>query len=402
MASQESPSATTPSSEQGSTVSWFELFYDLVVVAAVSLTNDVFLAEPSLFSVFVAAISMTALAWVWFLTTLCNNLFPGQDILRRALLVTQMAAIVVAGLAVDQQHGISNRVGLVAYGISLLIVAILLVWGSRQARRPVHGWTIVPILLAASVCLLGSVAMAFRSVFYLVLAIVVSAVPILTRQYARWHDRSQLRLDHLRERLGLFVLIILGEGFAQLVAALHGRDTIPRGDLFALMFLLSFALWWIYFDGTFSRHTDLAVVRWRLSLLAHLTLVFGVAGTLDILVLLTAQEGAQLGDAALLYFVVCLALALLSFAALGFSAKGRMGPAGWTEVGSAVGVLAVGLLFVPRDDSAVYAVIAICGGLVIGNAVLAVWADAVGERRHWGPALGPAMLGDDPPLDGPE
>ena len=384
------------------TVTWFELFYDLVVVAAVSLTNDVFLARPTAGTAVTAAICMTALAWVWFLTTLFNNLFPGQDILRRLLLVLQMGAIVVAGLAADQDHGITNRAGLVAYGIALVIVAVLIVSGGRRAGGPVPRATVLALALAAAICCLGGLDANLHSGYYLVAALVVSMVPILLRQYSQWRDHSQLRLDHLRERLGLFVLIILGEGFAQLVSALHAMGSIPRGDLFALMFLMSFALWWIYFDGTFSRHTDLTTVRWRLTLLAHLTLVFGIAGTLDILILLTSAEASELGDEALAYFVACLATVLLSFAAIGYTARGRVSIAGWVQVGSALLVLVVGLLLVSSDDEVMYAVIALASAVVVGNAILAVWADEAGTRRRWSSTLRPALLGENPEQDIPD
>lgn len=378
------------------TVTWFELFYDLVVVAAVSLTNDVFLARPTAGTALTGAICMTALAWVWFLTTLFNNLFPGQDILRRLLLVLQMGAIVVAGLAADQDHGISNRAGLVAYGGALAIVAVLIISGARHAGSPAPRATVLSLWIAAAICWAGGLDANLHSGYYLVAALVVSMVPILQRQYSQWRDHAQLRLDHLQERLGLFVLIILGEGFAQLVAALHAMGSIPRADLFALMFLMSFALWWIYFDGTFSRHTDLATVRWRLTLLAHLTLVFGIAGTLDILILLTSAEGSELGDEALAYFVACLATVLVSFAAIGYTAKGRVSIAGWVQAGSAVLIVIVGLTLVSRDEEVMYGVIAFCALVVVGNAVLAVWADEAGTRRRWRPTLRPALLGAAP------
>jgi low temperature requirement protein LtrA len=167
------------------TVTWFELFYDLVVVAAVSLTNDVFLARPTAGTAVTAAVCMTALAWVWFLTTLFNNLFPGQDILRRLLLVLQMGAIVVAGLAADQDHGITHRAGLVAYGVALAIVAVLIVSGGRRAGGPVPRATVLALTLAAAICCLGGLDANLHSGYYLVAALVVSMVPILLRQYSQ-------------------------------------------------------------------------------------------------------------------------------------------------------------------------------------------------------------------------
>jgi low temperature requirement protein LtrA len=370
------PQASEPTSARSPTVTWFELFYDLVVVAAVGLTNDVFLARPSLQSAALAAVSMAALAWVWFLTTLYNNLFPGQDIFRRLLLLVQMGALAVAGLAVDQEHGIDNRVGLLAYGGALALVAALIAWGGFSSRTPIQIRSIAPVLAATLICWLGALDGVYRSGAYLIAAMAVSMLPILLTQYSQWSHASMIRLEHLRERLGLFVLIILGEGFAQLVSSLHALGAIPRVDIFALLFILSFAVWWIYFDGTFSERTDLASVRWRLTLLAHMTLVFGIAGTLDILILLTAGETSDLGDATLAYFVGCLSIVLFSFAMLTFTAKGRLGAQGWLEALCGLLIVTVGVVFVPQDETSVKAVIGLSAAIVIANAVLAVSMDA--------------------------
>jgi len=395
------PSATALTRSATPTVSWFELFYDLVVVAAVSMTNDVFLSKPSLATAALGAVTMTALAWVWFLTTLYNNLFPGQDIVRRLLLVAQMAAIAIAGLAVDQERGLENRDGLIAYAVALVIVAALIAWGGRSTHTPIQVRSIVPILGAAAICVVGALDADSRSGLYLVVAVLVSMLPILVSQYSQWQHRSMLRLEHLRERLGLFVLIILGLGFAELLDALRSTGAIPRADLFALLFILSFAVWWIYFDGTFSEHTDLTSVRWRLTLLAHLTLVFGIGGTLDVLILLISGHASDLGDAALTYFVACLAIVLLSFAALTYTAKGRLGVQGWTQIVCATLIVIVGVVLVPQDDTSTYGVIGLSAAIVILNAVIAVSADVASNRHQWRTSLGVALRGEDlPPTTG--
>lgn len=386
-------------SERTPTVSWFELFYDLVVVAAVSLTNDVYLDDPTYQNALLAMLTMMALAWVWFLTTLYNNIFPSHDLGRRFLMLVQMAAIAVAGLSVDQDHGISNRMGLAAYGLSLLIVVTLNLWGSILQKVPISRLSVGSTALAAVTCFIGSVDDNLRARAYLVAALVVSMVPILTRQFTHWRNMSRLRLDHLRERLGTFVLIVIGEGFVTLVGALHFKGAIPRVDLFALLFLLSFAVWWIYFDGTFSQHTDLSTVRWRLSLLCHLTLVWGIAGTLDILVLLTADDASALGDTVQWYFVICLALVLVSFAGLTFTAKGRLGPAGWLQLGCAGLIVLVGTSLVPRTNNYLYLVIGLSAAIVILNAVVAVWMDHGARKDRWLQDLNEALRGDAPADD---
>ncbi len=389
------PSASSDAHPHTPAVGWFELFYDLVMVAAVGLCNDSFLAQPSAASAAASVLAIAALSWVWFMTTLVNNLFPGQDILRRFLMLAQMGAVVIAALAVDQTEGMSNATGLAAFGVALGIVALLISWGGRGLAPREQVQATAPLLLAMAISLVGSLLPNATTWPFLVAAMAVSIIPILASEYTHWQARAMLRPDHLRERLGLFVLIILGEGFAQMVHALRALGTIPRGGVFALTFLLSFALWWIYFDGTYTRHTDSAVVRWRLSLLAHFTLVLGMIGTLDILVLLTVHHDAVLGDVAFVYFTASLALVLFSFAALGFTARGHLGVAGWTQTASGLVILVATAVVLPGPDASLALVIGGSSLLIIANAVIAVWADQADHARSWRGSLRRALQGSD-------
>ena len=354
------------------TVSWFELFYDLVVVAAIGLCNDVFVDDPSPLSALVAVITMTSLAWVWLLTTLTVNAYPQWDGVRRVLMVAQMALISVAGLSVSMEHGIEFATGHAAAAAVLLITAVLLFWSAYRAHEPVMWGVIVPVLVAAAILIAAAINPIVAPRWYLLAAVLVSAVPVLTTQFRKWQQQSRLRLEHLEERLGLFVIIVLGEGFVQLTAALHFLDSIPDGALYALMFVFAYALWWMYFGGTFSDNVDPAQVRWRLTLLGHLTLVLGIIGTLDLLVLFTAAQDP--GNSELVTaFLACIVTVLWSFALLEFAARGRLGPQGWLQLGS--GLLAV-LAMAAVDLSWPIAAI-VAGGtlLVLANAGVAVVLD---------------------------
>ncbi len=354
------------------TVSWFELFYDLVVVAAIGLCNDVFVDDPSPLSALVAVITMTSLAWVWLLTTLTVNAYPQWDGVRRVLMVAQMALISVAGLSVSMEHGIEFATGHLAAAAVLAITAGLLFWSAYRAHEPVLWGVIVPVLVAAAILIAAAINPIVAPRWYLLAAVLVSAVPVLTTQFRKWQQQSRLRLEHLEERLGLFVIIVLGEGFVQLTAALHFLDSIPDGALYALMFVFAYALWWMYFGGTFSDNVDPAQVRWRLTLLGHLTLVLGIIGTLDLLVLFTAAQDP--GNSELVTaFLACIATVLWSFALLEFAARGRLGPQGWLQLGS--GLLAV-LAIAAVDLSWPIAAI-VAGGtlLVLANAGVAVILD---------------------------
>ncbi len=380
------PSADESAEESrrsGPTVSWFELFYDLVVVAAVSLCNDAYLEKPSWETAIAALLSIAALSWVWLMTTVLNNVFPRDDLLRRLLLLAQMAFIVIAALAVDQA-GLQNSIGLAAYGASILVIGILVIRerGGLDRARVIRGG-LISLGVSSGICFVGALFFSSHAALVLSLALGISVGSALTARLETPGSGTLLRVDHLRERRGLFILIILGEGFAELVHELHSHGSIPRGGIFVLTFLLSFALWWIYFDGTFSERLDRVLVHWRLSLLGHLLLIYGMAGTLDLLVLVTAQEEEVLGDASLLYFGISLATVFFAFALLGWTVRGRVGAPGWVQIISGLVVIGIGLAGTAGEDRSVNAVMITTSVLVIANALFAVWVDRREVAPGW-------------------
>ena len=374
-----STAAPSPRVRQpASAVSWFELFYDLLVVASLGLVNDTFLRHPSALSARDALIGFVALSWVWFLTALFNNVFPGQDLVRRVLMLIQMALIIVAALTIERSVDEVGQRAMWAYAGALSVVPVLIVIDRWLARgRPTAPPSAsLPLFAAVGLIVVGGFLGQPALVPLLIVGVLVSMVAVLGRDYRTWRDDSRLRLDHLRERLGLFILIILGEGFAQLVGALHALGDIPRAGVFALTFLVSFALWWIYFDGTFSDGVDLHRVRWRLSLLGHLTLVIGMAGTLDILVLLAVTEESAVGGHVFEYFAFCIALALASFALLRFAATGRLGFPGLLQLISAGGVSVAGILLGEGGTNELDVLISVSAVLVIANAAVSARRDS--------------------------
>ena len=383
-----SPESFESTTGRSPTVSWFELFYDLVVVAAVGLTNDVFLGQPSAQNAVLSVVTMTALAWVWFLTTLYNNMFPGQDLLRRLLMLVQMGALAIAGLAVDQVHGIDNSAGLIAYAAALVIVAALIVRGSRTTGTAISGRSVAPLIVAALICLVGAADGEYRSGLYLITAMAASMVPILLTQYSRWSDASMIRLEHLRERLGLFVLIVLGEGFAQLVSALHFLGAIPRRrhlrpavhpQLRRVVDLLRRHLLRAHEPAP----SPVAAVAARAP---HPRLRDrGDAGHPD-----PAHRGRRAGagrcGAGLLRRLPVAGAVLLRRP--GLHGQGPAGSAGLDADRLRPAIVTVGLTLVPRDATSTYAVIGLSAAIVIVNAIIAVWADVATDRHQWRRTLG--------------
>lgn len=374
-----------PPQAASSRVSWYELFYDLLVVAALGLVNDAFLRSPSVVTARDALIGFLALSWVWLMSALFANVFPGQDLLRRVLMLVQMGLIIVAALTIDRSIDEVGQRVMFAYAGAMAVVPLLMLtdrWIS-PGREPAPLRLVGALGAAAGCVALGGLLGRSTLVPLLVTGIVISMVAVLGRPFDTWRADGRLRLDHLRERLGLFVLIVLGEGFAHLVSSLHSLGDIPRAGIFAVTFLVSFALWWIYFEGTFTDQVELTRVRWRLTMIGHFTLVVGMAGTLDILVLLAATEETEIGSHVFEYFAVCVVLALLSFALLRFAATRRIGAPGVLEVVSAVAIGALGFVLGEGPLSELDLLITVSAIAVVVNAIASAW-----HGRQSGATLG--------------
>jgi low temperature requirement protein LtrA len=357
---------------------WFELFFDLVVVAAIGTTNDAYLEHASPVMAAEGLLALTTLALIWFLTVLSQNLVPGRDLVRRVLQLLQMASLVVAALAVDQQTGISNEAGLLAVGVAFGLNAVLL---GRALRGRASG--VEPVrrvrraaLVGAAVCVAGAALPAGVVWAPLAFALAIVLMPTLIAFSARSPLQPALRVGHLRERLGLFVLIVLGEGFVQLVVFLRGLKSIPSVWFFALTFVASFAVWWLYFEG---RGGGSAGPRWRLVLLAHLGLVFGIIGTFDNLAILSAGK-AGAAHPVEPYLGIALATVLACLALLGYATEGRLGLVGWVQAGSAVGMLALGLQAGITAHATAEAVSLASSLVLIANAVVAMSVRLSGIR----------------------
>ena len=240
------------------TVSPLELFYDLVSVIAVALAAEGLeqvIAEGrpgEAVSRFVLVFFALYLAWVNF--TWFASAYDTDDILFRLLTFLSMtgALVLAAGVpSVVEEADLRIGVG----GYVLMRIALVLQW-SRVARgdplrrvvalRFVLGLTAVQVgwLL---VLLLPALRWSSWAAWSL-LAVIELILPV----WAQWHTSTPWHGRHLRERYGLFMIIVLGEsvlaGSRAVQAALGTASVTAMAPTFIGGLLLLFSLWWLYFD----------------------------------------------------------------------------------------------------------------------------------------------------------
>lgn len=275
-------------SAHGSRVGWFEVFYDLVLVAAVLHGSNLFDEDPSLAKGAWLAITLLLLLTMWLLTTLSFNAAPEDSTLRRLLTLVQMLALVIASLSVSRTGGLSDSTGLIALGAAFASVTVLYAMKARRGGSTRRGASIVGWSTAAAtlVCLIGAVLPGSSGPFWthphtyaFGLALALGLLPLITVYLGELESTGLLDRGHLTERVGQLVIISLGESFADLILALGALDSIPNPPYLVLTFVVIYAVWAIYFRTVLPPGIPHGAGRVRAWLGAHYVLIFGFIGT---------------------------------------------------------------------------------------------------------------------------
>ncbi|SDK62823.1 Low temperature requirement protein LtrA [Glycomyces sambucus] len=253
------PIATRDHTEGHRQATWLELFFDLSFVVAVAQAATQFehaaaeghLGEGLLGFVFVFA----AIWWIWVSFTWFANFFDTDDVPYRLLMMVMIAGSLGLAAGVPQAAHLDFRIFVVSY------VVMRLAYVAQWARVYRHGDPAMRglagrIIVLTTFVQLGWVAFLlvpteWRVEAWIAWFLLDLAVPLL----ARWNPRLGGHWGHIKERYGLFTIIVLGEAVAAATIAVSGAvdsgldfDTAPLLTLAAAGLVVVFALWWIYFD----------------------------------------------------------------------------------------------------------------------------------------------------------
>lgn len=91
----ENDSPVTPTLASVQNITWLELFYDLVMVAAIIVFSHGLSVQPTWETALKTLAIFSVLWWVWLITTLLVNIDPSSDTVRRGLMFGQMLTMVL-------------------------------------------------------------------------------------------------------------------------------------------------------------------------------------------------------------------------------------------------------------------------------------------------------------------
>ena len=270
--------------EPGRRVTWMELFFDLVFVAAVAQVGTHLRDDYSLAGLLRFSLLFLLIWWAWLGHTTFSTRFDTDDLLQRAL--TALQVFLAAVMAVNATGALDSRDSAgfaAAYSVMRLVLAAQ--YARARRIRKARGLTTRYALscgLAAALWLSSAFVPAPERYWIWGLALVIDiGTPLVSTRYlvSVPHDAA-----HLPERYGLFTIILLGESMVAVMAGMerqeHWSPVAASSALFGIG--LVFAIWWSYFDGVegaaermVRSHKD--GVLYHVWSYAHLPLYLGIA-----------------------------------------------------------------------------------------------------------------------------
>lgn len=230
--------------------SWLELFYDVAFIALVAqLTYLASEYHHTLTDFLTIGIIAYTIFIAWWATTANRNLQPDETGLDKLFVQLQMVGVFLMSITM---HDVFTGSYL---GFFLTLAAVRLLQSFMIVRmyyvhpdtRPVT-YNILEGFFAASA--LWALSAFVPDPYHFVVALMALGTDVLvplTR--GKGNTKRYLNVYHLQERLGLFLMLVIGE--SMIVVALSNSVSGSLTDQLGVVFsglLLMISLWWLYFE----------------------------------------------------------------------------------------------------------------------------------------------------------
>ena len=312
-------------------VTWLELFFDLIFVAAVAQVAAPLHEHYTIGGLVRFAPLFVLIWWAWTGHAVFATRFDTDDVIQRGLTLVQMFAVaVMAANAKDALDSRSSAGFAAAYaGVRLVLVSQYFRARHVPDARPLttrflvgHGGAALLWLISALVPAPGRFW-----IWGAAFAIDLGTPWLAVRHSVKVPPDSA----HLPERFGLFTLILLGES---VVAVMHGMESQEDWSLAAATsaFLgmgISFLIWWWYFDGAAGAseqpvRTRREAIRFHIWSYAHFPLYLGiVVSGVGIERIVTAASRAELATPEATILVGAIAAVMIAMTVIDVTSAGH-------------------------------------------------------------------------------
>lgn len=233
-----------------------ELFFDLVVVVSVALTAEelhhAILEGVGLGALLNYGLVFFGIWWSWVNFTWFASAYDTDDVAFRisVFVITTGALVLAAGVpAVFEDRDFT----LAVIGYVIMRVALVTQWLRVSRDDPPRRATARRYAIGVTACQLGWITLLVAPEIWPVVWLVLVPAEVLVPVWAERSERTTFHPEHIAERYGLFMIIVLGES---VLAASLAIQTVLDGDgltgpLVAVIggsLLTVYSMWWIYFD----------------------------------------------------------------------------------------------------------------------------------------------------------
>jgi len=299
-------------------VSWLELFYDLVYVAAISQLTHHIAAHPSWGSITFSFLLFSLLFWSWINGSQYYDLHGSEGVRTRLITFWQMLAVAAVAITLNDAFEGNHKSFAVAF--ACLQVMITWLWFSVGFYDPSHRkysiyYTV--LYLFALALLLISIFTSSSTATWLWIAVLVlnvsppiALLPLMFRIRKETGQEFSLSAT-IVERFGLFTIIVLAESILATVTGIaEVKDKLPSAWVaFILSILISFLLWSIYFDMTSEQEAKPGYINMQWYIILHFPLLasLGVIGACLKYMLLHMEGGVS----EMIQWMFCAAVAMI-------------------------------------------------------------------------------------------
>ena len=272
-------------------VTFFELFFDLVYVFAVTQLSHGLLEHLSLEGIGQTILLLLAVWWAWVYTTWATNWVNPDSRPVRLMLIGVMAAVFVMATALPDAFEERGLLFAGAYAAIQMGRSSFVLWAVRAdpVRRSNFQRIVIWNTVVSAIWVAGGLADPEARRVIWVVALGLDYLAPAARFWVPGLGASQtgdwtVTGSYFAERFKLFVILALGESVVVTGITFTGMQiTAQSAAAFAVAFVGTVAMWWIYFDRSaemgllsMERSTDPGAVARLAYTYFHLPMVAGV------------------------------------------------------------------------------------------------------------------------------
>ncbi len=235
------------------TVSFLELFYDLVYVVVIARAAHTLAEHISWRTVGEFAVLFGLIWFAWLNGTLYHEMHGREDGRTRVFVFAQMLLLALLAVFTADAAGESGTQFALVYASYLALVTWLWYTVRRHdseefmaiSGRYVAGMVMSGVVIAVTAALPDDARIVVWAVFVVGWAIGMNLLNRMSNI-----DLAVTATDSMVERYGLFVIIVLGEVVVGVVDGLSEGERTFRSIATGMLGLgIGFAYWWMYFVG---------------------------------------------------------------------------------------------------------------------------------------------------------